>query len=192
MCDDAESLCSPNIATIQEQWRVEKFDLGKVVIFSQQPDLHIRIEAFFSGVKSLLDLVVQLLTTERIVSGSVDGFHREKKVYGGRVLNALKGNALKDKKDIAEKLYALISEHKSLWIDQLILARDLLVHPARGMHQLMFVLEFAERNGFLVCVNTHPPQIESQAVHSYALRTFEQITAFSNQFLALARGATSV
>lgn len=192
MCDSAENLCAASIATLQEQWSLAKFEPGKMMFFAQQPDLHIRIEAFFSGVKSLLDLIVQLLTTERVVAGSVDGFHRDKKVYGGRVLNALRGNAVKAKKDDAAGLYALISEHKNLWIDELIFARDLLVHPEKGMHQLMFGLELVEKDGLLICHKVHSPQIESEPVHSYALRTFERLTMFSAAFLALARGTKSV
>lgn len=93
MCNEAERLCQRHIETLQQQWTKAKFDLGKVVIFGQQPDLHMRIEAFFSGVKSLLDLLVQLLPSEKIVSVVVDGFHQAHNVYGGRVLNALQNNA---------------------------------------------------------------------------------------------------
>lgn len=131
MCNDAEHLCAKNIETIQQQWHAAKFELGRVAIFGQQPDMHIRIEAFFSGVKTLLDLLVQLLSTEKIVSSVVDGFHRMKDVYGGRVLNALGNNAQKNKKDAAAKLEAMISEHKKLWIDQVILARNQLIHPKK-------------------------------------------------------------
>lgn len=86
MCNDADKICDTNIATVQEQWHLSKFEIEKLMFFGQHPDLHIRIQAFFSGAKSMLDLLVQLLTTERIVASTVDGFHRDKKVYGGRVL----------------------------------------------------------------------------------------------------------
>ena len=155
------------------------------------PDLHIRIEAFFSGVKTLLDLLMQLLSTEKIVGGTVDGFHRDKEIYGGRVLNALRGNATKERKDVAAKLGALISEHKKAWIDQLILARDLLVHPKKGMHQLMFNLELAEKDGTLICIKAHPPEINSQPIHLYAQDTLNQVAAFSSSFLAAARNSSA-
>ncbi len=136
--------------------------------------------------------MVQLLKTEKIVGCAVDGFHRDKEVYGGRVLNALRANAVKDKKDVAAKLEALISEHKGIWLDQLISARDHLVHPARGMQQLMFGMDFAERDGSLVCVKAHPPQIELKPIHSYAASTLSQLTRFSAEFVALTRGAMTV
>lgn len=187
MCNDAERLCAKNIETIQQQWHATKFDLGRVTIFSQQPDLHIRIEAFFSGVKTLLDLLVQLLSTEKIVSGAVDGFHRMQDMHGGRVLNALGNNAQKNKKNAAAKLEAMISEHKILWIDQVILARDQLIHPKKGMHQLMFHLEFAEKANTIVCVKAHPPEIDSKLIHLYAQDILKQATVFSTSFLWLLR-----
>jgi hypothetical protein len=185
MCTNAERLCEKNIATLQEQWRLAKFPLERMVFFAQQPDLHIRIEAFFSGVKTLLDLLVQLLSTEKVVGIGIDGFHRDKDQYGGRVLNALRGNAVKGRKEAAARLEALISEHKTLWIDQVILARDLLVHPEKGMHQLMFNLELLEKGGALLCLKAHPPEINSKPIHDYAQETLKQITGFSSRFLAL-------
>ena len=190
ICTDSEQVCAKNIATMQEQWNLARFDLTKMVFFGQQPDLHIRIEAFFSGVKTLLDLLMQLLSTEKIVGGAVDGFHRDKEIYGGRVLNALRGNAMKERKDLAAKLDALISEHKKAWIDQLILARDLLVHPKKGMHQLMFNLELAEKDGSLICIKAHPPEINSQPIHLYAQDTLKQVAGFSSSFLAAARNSS--
>ena len=192
MCANAEQLCAENIATLQDQWKLAKFDLDKMELFGQQPELHIRIEAFFSGVKSLLDLLVQLLATEKIVGGNVDGFHRDKEVYGGRVLNALRGNATKGRKDTAAKLDGLISENKKCWIDQLILARDLLVHPQKGMHQLMFNLAFTVKDGALVCTKIHPPEINSKPIHLYAQESLTRIDTFSSTFLGLLREKSSV
>ena len=85
-----------------------------------------------------MDLLVQLLSSEKIVGGIVDGFHRVQDVYGGKVINSLANNALNGKKEAAAKISALITEHKRLWIDQVILARDQLIHPQKGMCQLMF------------------------------------------------------
>ena len=134
MCRDANCLCQNQIKSIQEQWNTKRFDLGKVVIYCQQPDLHLRIEAFFSGIKTLLDLIVQLLTSEEVVSVVVDGFHRAQDVYGGKVLNALTNNASNDRKEIAAKAAALISQHKEAWIDHAVFARNQLIHPKKGMH----------------------------------------------------------
>ncbi|MBE3124235.1 MAG: hypothetical protein IMZ57_01080 [Acidobacteria bacterium] len=187
MCNDAERLLAISIKTIQQQWHAERFDLERVAIFSEQPDLHIRIEAFFSGVKALLDLLVQLLSTEKIVSEVIDGFHRTGDIYGGRVLNTLKNNALKNKKDAAAKLDALISEHKKLWIDQVVLARDQLIHPDKGTHQLMFRLVFEERANALVCIKAYPPEIGATPMHIYTQDILKQATVFSMSYLGLLR-----
>ena len=37
MCKEPENLCQLQIATLQQQWAAAKFDLGKVVLFSEQP-----------------------------------------------------------------------------------------------------------------------------------------------------------
>ncbi len=185
MCDDADRLCASNIATIQEQWKLSKFELDKVVCFGQQPDLHIRIEAFFSGIKSLLDLIVQLLSTEKVVAAAIDGFHRDQDVYGGRVLKTLRNNAVRERKELAAKADAIISEHKKTWIDAVIAARDQLVHPVKGMHQLMFSLEFVQKNGSLIFVRARPPEINSKPIHHFAQAVLEQSKAFSSNFLAL-------
>jgi len=185
MCDSADKLCANNIETLQQQWRLAKFDLQKMMFFAQQPDLHIRIEAFLSGVKTLLDLIVQLLATEKIVAAAVDGFHRDQNGYGGRVLNALRNNAVKSRKDSAEKLDALISEHKKIWIDQVIFARDQLIHPEKGMHQLMFTLELSEKDGQLILIKAHPPEIDSKPSQKFAQDTLKGVTIFSEKFLAL-------
>lgn len=187
MCREADRLTRSQIKSIQEQWTAKKFDLGKVVIYGQQPDLHMRIEAFFSGTKTLLDLIVQLLTTEKVVTGVVDGFHRAQDVYGGKVLNALTNNASNDRRETAAKAAALISQHKTAWIDQAVFARDHLIHPKKGMHQLMFHLEFAEEGEGLVCKKISPPDIDSLSMDEYAQRVLRNVQGFSAAFLALLR-----
>ena len=184
-CEEAERLCQKHFATIQQQWCASKFDLGKVVIYGQVPDLHMQIEAFFSGVKTLLDLLVQLLSSEKIVSCVVDGFHRTQDVYGGKALNALENNVPNTRKDVAGKARALISEHKASWIDQAISARDQLIHPEKGMHQLMFRLDFAEKANSLVCVKVHAPEIGSETIDQYAPQVLKHVHEFSSSFIGL-------
>lgn len=185
----AEGLCANSISDLNDQWRRAKFPLNDMVFFAQHADLHIRIEAFFSGAKSLLDLVVQVLCTEGIIGVSMDGFHRSgpkcEPVYGGRVLSALGNNAVAGRGDVAESARQLILEHKNRWIDQTIAARDLLVHPDRGMHQLMFNLELVDHDGTLVCQGINPPHIGDVPIHEYAEQTFACATEFSTAFLAL-------
>ena len=132
-----------------------------------------------------MDLIVQLLSTEGIVAAAVDGFHRDQSGYGGRVLNALRNNAVKARKDAAAKLDALISEDKKAWIDQVIFARDQLIHPEKGMYQLMFTLELSERDGQLILTKAHPPEIDSRPMQQFAQDTLKGVTTFSEKFLAL-------
>jgi hypothetical protein len=189
LCREADRLTRNQIKSIQEQWNTKKFDLEKVVIYGQQPDLHMRIEAFFSGTKTLLDLIVQLLTSEKVVNGVIDGFHRAQDVYGGKVLNALNNNASSDRKETAEKAAALISQHKAAWIDQAVFVRHHLVHPEKGMQQLMFHLEFVEKGDRLVCKKVTPPEIDSSPMDEYAQKVLKHAQEFSLAFLALFQGS---
>ncbi len=191
LCRDADGLCRRHIKSIQEQWDTNRFDLKKVVVYAQHPDLHLMIEAFFSGIKTLLDLIVQLLTAERVVNVVVDGFHRDQDVYGGKVLNALTNNASTDRKAIAAQAAELISQHKKAWIDQAVFARDQLIHPNKGMHQLMFHLDFATKGDKLACVRVTPPQIDSMLIDQYAQKILKNAKEFSSAFLALFRDAVS-
>lgn len=185
MCKEPERLCQGQIATFQQQWAIAKFDLGKVILLGEQPDLHMRIEAFFSGVKSLLDLIVQLLSTEKIVAATIHGFHRDQNVYGGSVLKTLQNNTPKNKREVASKIEALLTEHKNKWIDQVITARNLLIHPKGGMSQLMLHFDCEEKDGRLVCTRITPPIIDSMPIDQYAQHTFEQARIFASAFVAL-------
>lgn len=134
-------------------------------------------------------MLVQLLPSEGIVSGAIDGFHRSQNIYGGTVLNALRNNAPNSRKELAAKVEALISEHKASWIDQAINARDQLIHPKKGMHHLMFHLDFVESEGKLVCKKVNPPDIDSEPINQYAQGVLKQTKSFTSAFLALLREA---
>ena len=188
-CDEIDRHCQTHIATLQQQWAAAKFDLGRVVIYAQHPDLHMGIQAFFSGVKSLLDLLVQLLSSEKIVTVGINGFHRTTNVYGGTVLNALQNNTPTNWKALSAKVAALVSEHKTSWIDQAISARDQLVHPERGIHQLMMRLDCVEQQGGLACVQVNPPDIDSVPISQYAQRVLGQASGFASAYLALVKEA---
>jgi len=148
-----------------------------------------RIESFFAGVKTLLDLLAQLLSSEKIVAGVVDGFHRAQDVYGGKVLNALDNNALGNRKAAAAKVRELILAHKTLWIDEAILARDQLIHPEKGMHQLMFQLDLAARGDTVVCERTNSPMIGVESIDNYARGALTHAQSFSADFLRLLQEA---
>ena len=191
-CGEAVTACGNHIKSVQDNWNASRFDLERSMILSQQPDMHMWIEAFFSGIKTLLDLTVQLLTHEKVVTEVVHGFHKANDgEYGGRVLNTLTNNVPNDRKETAARAAALISQHKEAWIDQAVSTRDELIHPKKGMHLLMFHLEFAEEGGKLACIEVNPPQIESMPVDQYARKVLNQVQEFSSAFLALIREASN-
>ena len=192
ICANAGSLVTSHLESLNAQWNAKRFPLQEMIFFAEEPDLHIRIEAFFCGMKSVLDLLAQLLSTEKIVSCKIDGFHRHKDVLGGKIVNALSNNVVKGRNEAAHKIAALILDHKSCWIDQAIHTRDFLVHPSRGAQQLMFKLDIVEANGLLVCRGAFPPEIDSVPIQAYAKTSMANIAAFSVAFLALLKGAHNV
>ena len=141
--------------------------------------------------KSLLDLLVQLLTTEGIVGVELDGFHRVGNVYGGKVLNALGRNSKAERKAEAEICLALINEHKASWIDEVIRTRDLLVHPSRGAHQLMFEIRLACIDGNLACSTIVSPRVGEVPINEYAEQQVRNADRFVEVFLAALVAARS-
>ena len=137
--------------------------------------------------KGLLDLIVQLLPSEGIVNTSLNGFHRKDKggvtIYGATVLNALKNNASADKKAIAKNIRELINSHKKKWIDNVIEARDLLIHPQKGAHQVMFEMKLKSVKNTLVFKNVVPPSIGSMNIERYAKKQIGNIEEFTKAFL---------
>jgi hypothetical protein len=183
MCINAESLCKHHILTLQEQWKISKFPVERMEYYATQPDLHIQIEAYFSGLKKILDFLSQLLVSEKIVGIVIDGFHRDKDIYGGRILNALINNVIKGKEEIASLIYNHINEHKKKWIDQAIFARDLMIHPEKGKLQLMFNLKLKVKKDSLICLNVNPPEIYYKPIQIYTQETINQLTKYSIDFL---------
>jgi hypothetical protein len=171
--------------TLQQMWKEAPWDLSKGIYFAQVPEMHLLIEAFFAGIKSLLDLLVQLLSTEGVVAVHVDGFHRKGDVYGGSVLNALDNNTRAEKSAMALDLNALINEHKASWIDEVIRTRHSLVHPSRYAQQLMFGLVLTSVHGNLICESILPPHIGQVPIYEYAQHQLLNADKFAAAFLAL-------
>jgi hypothetical protein len=167
---------------LQLQWKNSPWSISKGIYFAQVPEIHLMIEAYFASVKSLLDLIVQLLTTEGIVVVELNGFHRSGDVYGGRVLNALDNNAKLEKKDIAVKFATLINEHKTSWIDEVINLRDFLIHPKRDAHQIMFKMNLAVKQDNLICNSIVPPSIGKIPIYKYAENQLKNLDRFLNEF----------
>lgn len=188
-CLSAKDLGRPHFENLRRQWQTSPWDLAHTVLHGQVPELHLLTEGFFAGLKSLLDLNSQLISTEGVVGVSLDGFHRKKDVYGGAIVNALNRNAKHEKKRVATAIKELITEHKKLWIDDVIGTRDLLVHPSRGAHQLMFRLQVENRDGLLVYEDAVPPHIEGVQISDYAAARVENVKGFSSSLLTELRKA---
>lgn len=187
ICRSPKERCQPHFENLKRQWGDPTRSLPKTICYAQVPELHVLIEAFFSGIKSLLDLIVQLLSTEKIVGTAVNGFHRAGPIYGGRVLNALGGNSCAGNKEIADRLKELVADHKQRWIDEVISSRDLLIHPTKGAHQLMFELRLAIRDGLLVYEDAVPPSVGDQTVDRYSAAQLENTKHFAQAFIAALR-----
>ena len=127
-CEGSAVLCAEDIRILQKQWRTLRFDPSRIEAFAEIPQVHVQIEAFLSATKTLLDLVVQLLASEGVVSASVHGFHEK----GTKVLKTLSNNATAQRKVTATQIERLISAHKEIWIDKAIAARDDLTGSVRS------------------------------------------------------------
>lgn len=177
--DRSLDMCGVHIREIQSQWKKVRFPLEKMEYFAEVPDFHIQIEGFFAASKTLLDLLVQLVSSEGIVNGRVHGFHNK----GQRVLNMLERNVVKGKEQIAGSLTSLIREAKSGWIDQLIDIRDILIHPGLGYGQIMFRLSFQQEGKEIGCIAAIPPAIKDLSIDQVAIDTVEHLSDFSHEFV---------
>lgn len=189
MCSSAESHCQSQFNQLNDQWRLHPWDLARGRYFAQVPDLHVLVQGFFAGIKSILDLLAQLLTSEGVVRVKVDGFHRKGAIYGGAVLRVLERNSVKEREPLATVIRSLLLREKELWIDQAIQARDLLVHPRRGAQQLMFELELENVDGDLSWRGTHPPHVDGETIDRFAKDRIEKARDFAAAFLAALRPA---
>ena len=144
VCRSADKHCSSHVATLREQWKQAPWDISQGVYFAQVPEVHLLIEAFFSGMKSLLDLLVQLLKTEGIVGAELDGFHRAGDIYGGKVLNALDRNSKAERKAKQRSAQGRSSTSIRLaGLTKLSGQETFWYTPRKGAHQLMFEIRLA-------------------------------------------------
>lgn len=187
LCRYPKKLCKPHFESLKSSWVSPDSSLPKTICFAQVPELHSTIKAFFAGLKGLLDLIAQLLPSEGVVNTSLNGFHRKDKSgvpnYGATVLNALKNNACADKKQIAKNIDELIRSHKEKWIDNVIEARDLLIHPRKGTHQVMFEMKLKSVKNTLIYKNAVPPLVGSMSIDNYAKKQIGNIEDFIKSFL---------
>ncbi len=183
--DDAEalSLCRQSLIDLQSNRQSAPWDLDRCSYFVEVPELHLNIEAFFSSVKTFLDLLVQLVASEGIVSQQIHGFHKRRDQVGGKFLQALENNASSARKSTASKLAELLVQHKTLWIDDVVRGRDVLRHPDAAPFQVMFQLQLRSNVGKIEIVKVRKPEISGQSLDLYAQTVVDQIQEFSRSFL---------
>lgn len=138
---NSDKLCSPKYHELKNQWKTSRWPTEKCEYLAEVPEVHLFVQVFLNSIKSLLDLIVQLISSENIVYTKIHGFHKKRKDPGGKLLHTLKNKA--NSKKISDSLFRLISEQKRKWIDDAVKARDLLVHPEKGLIQVMFQLALA-------------------------------------------------
>ena len=182
-------ICAQRVAELQRQWRASRWDLQRLRYFVEVPSVHLSIQAFLVTVKTLLDLMAQLLSTERVVHTRLHGFHKKGRVVGGEVLYALahKRNPLRG--EAAARIREYLTEQKSVWIDEVVEARDCLAHPTRGAPQVMWELEVKAEDGSLACERIVPPHIGEQAFDRYAASVAGLCEVFATKILADVRTA---
>jgi len=189
ICDHREERCAHCLQTLKDQWNNAKWVIEDSLYLAEDPELHLVIEGFFSSIKTLLDLIVQLLSSEAIVGAQIHAFHKDGDTIGGRVLKVLRRNAKQQKRDLAKSLVDLISDHKQRWIDEVIKTRDLLIHPPNGARQVMFELRLENRDGALH-IDVVSPSIRDLTIVEYAARQVQNMRQFAVDFLKKMRAAT--
>jgi hypothetical protein len=153
--------------------------LGKASMFGQDIELHNAVFAFVGNVKALLDLLVQLLSSEGVCNAQIHGFHDS----GSRVLNALCRNVAAEREPTAKRLAELVNCEKTSWIDEFISVRDDLIHPQRGSHVLMFGLEVIWAGGRPSLKDAHAPAVGDSSLDCFVDNALVRAREFAARFL---------
>jgi len=180
--ENANVLCANSFKNLLSQWAMSKWELSRCNYFVDVPQLHLSIHSFLSTVKTFLDVLVQLISTEGIVSSEIHGFHKKGKSVGGQLLQILNNNAKAANKEKARLLYKLIIKHKSIWIDSAVNNRDLLLHP-EGFSKIMFTLALSEENGELNLDEILKPSFDNIAFDKYAHNMLSHVEILSKDII---------
>ncbi len=186
--EKAHVLCSSSLENLRFQWGKAKWELSKGNYFVDVPQLHLSIHSFLSLVKTFLDVIVQLIGTEGLVSVEIHGFHKRGNSVGGQLIQILNNNATKIDTDKALLLRELIVRHKTLWIDDAVNNRDLLIHP-EGFSKIMFILVLSEKNGNLNLDEILKPSFGGIQFDKYALNILSSVEAFSKEVIKCLKNA---
>lgn len=183
----ADNLCQPKFNNLVKQWKTSKWDVASCVYLVDIPEAHLSIHGFLSTIKTFLDVFVQILRPEGIVQGEIHGFHKKGSNVGAQLLHMLKNNAHKSKKNMAMLIHDLISEHKPLWIDDVVNSRDAFIHPEGGLAKVMFGLDLHEASGELKLGSILKPSFNDQDFDIYARKTLSMLEDFSKAFIGYLR-----
>jgi hypothetical protein len=179
--NNAETLCAPRFGDLTRQWKTSKWDISKCTYWVDIPEVHLSIHSFLSTVKTFLDIIVQLISSEGIVAGVIHGFHEK----GDKVLKTLKNNVSKSNEKKATLLYNFIAQQKDIWIDKAIYIRDFFIHPEKGLSTVMFSLDVREEDGELQLTNIQKPSFDDEEFNVYAENALIQAKEFSEEYIKL-------
>jgi hypothetical protein len=181
--EGVQQVCERRMNELQHQWLRAKWNLHQCRYFVPVPPVHLSIQAFLVTIKTLLDLLAQLMSTERLVQTKLHGFHKKGRNVGGEVLHALKNKRNPVRGEVATDVRSYILEQKAIWIDNAVLARDYLTHPKRGITQVMWELEVAAENDSIRCDQIMPPHIGDSPFDQFVTTTAAQMEEFSTTIL---------
>ncbi len=177
----SEQLCLPKFNELKNQWKTSKWPIDRCQYLVEAPEVHLFIQVFLNSIKTFLDLIVQLISTENIVYKKIHGFHKKRKDPGGELLHTLKDKATE--KQLSHFFFRLIEEQKRKWIDDAVNARDSLAHPEKGLIQVMFQLEIQPKNSRLELSIIKKPSMGTTDFNRWADEIFQNLDDFANSFV---------
>lgn len=183
LCSSANDICNSYFKDLLEQWKKANWENSRCEYFVQVPEFHYLILVILCSIKGLLDAIVELLNSEKIVNSRVDGFHKNKDIIGGRVLNTLQNNAFASHKVKANRIYELIIDQKKNWIDEIVSLRDDFIHLKSGAHQVMLKMKILINDNQLVFEGAYPPKIQGKRIDLYFKEKVILLKEFSKSFL---------
>lgn len=177
--------CEARFGDLRLHWRTAPWELERGRYLVEVPTVHLYVQAFLATVKTLLDLLAQLTSTQGLAIKKVHGFHKKGQCIGGELLEILAMKAAPGREEAASELRRYLSEQKDIWIDELVRARDNMAHPQRGMYQVMWELGLVVAGGELKCRRVVAPHVNHQSFDEYARKTIGHVKLASANILRI-------
>lgn len=179
----AKNKCRRRFGEINRQWKTAPWNLDDVTYWVEVPKYHLALHGFLSTSKTLLDLLAQLVSLEKIVNKKMHGFHKKGSVVGGELLDVLNKKTFSTRKSASDKLVKLIQLHKDLWIDDTTRLRDLLVHPKQGVYGIMYRFEVIKKGNEIVLSKVIEPAFNDISISDFTLSILGYIEDYCKSFL---------